>query len=110
MNINELFIKIEENLSNSPLIKGNFILNENDSSIIWEFINDDDIPDEDISIDFDDNEYHFDSISDEESLMEVYESDLIFIEGLFEQLGVLSDLYLDEPAISENLISFSISF
>lgn len=110
MDINDLFVEIEKNLSNSPLINGNFTLNENDSSIIWEYSGDDDIIDNS-SLDFDeDNDYGFDSLSDEEKLMEMYENELTFIEGLFEQLDVLNDLCLDEPSISENTISFSISF
>jgi hypothetical protein len=104
MTINELFDKLEKKFNESNL-KGNFIFDENENIIIWEYEMNDIIDDQYSHYNEEDD---FDFICPDEDLQEIYENDIVKIETYLEKLGILDELTISDFEITNNLISFMI--
>lgn len=106
MNIRELFEKIQ-NTFNSDNISGEFILQGN--CIIWSYSLDNDSEELPmLDVDDDEYEYSFESESSEELLINVYNTVVEQVEGLFDELDENDNWGFSDSEIIDNLITFKI--
>jgi len=108
MNILELFKKIEDSDLNIN-INGEFEIHK--KHILWKYelkdFEDDNNNDyySDDEYDFD---YGFDSISNEETLLEIYNEDLDRFELFLDEINEFNNFDISEPIIKKTSISFKI--
>ena len=105
MNINELFELLQDNVSDE--LNGEITLHKND--IIWSYIIED-IDDEYIDDEEDEDFFFgFETASNQEKLIEIYEEDLHTIQMTLVEHDLENDWKLSEFAINQNSIFFNIS-
>ena len=104
MNINELFELLQDNISNE--LNGEIMLHKN--TIIWSYILED--INDDINYDEDDDFFGgFESVSNEEKLIEIYQNDLDIIQMILIECGEDDNWRFGEYKTKQNSITFKIS-
>ena len=106
MNINELYEKIQDELSEDEL-NGEFLLHEN--VIIWSYNLSDDSEDVFIDDDYDDETYNFNASSSEELLFEGYQEDFDKFQIFLDGIGEYHNWTISESEIVDNTILFKIN-
>lgn len=104
MNINELFEKIQNEISVDEF-NGEFTLQGN--CIIWTYDLDNDYENIDIDEE-DDQEYCFESMSSEEALREIYQEDLEYLQEFLDENDESDKWTFSEPDVVDKIISFKI--
>lgn len=110
MDIKAIYKKLENDELNNEL-KGSVLFHEEESTLIWEFdIKNHSLDSEPNEMDLIDDEdlMGFEVLSNEEELLEVYNSDIIKIETFLETIGVFDDLTITDPEINDNIITITI--
>jgi len=106
MNINELFEKLEERFSSDEL-SGEFIKHNN--HIVWKYVYDKNNDDYyRIDIEDDSDEIFFESVSNEEILLNAYYKDIDLIENFFNEINESNNWSFSDPTIKKNSISIKI--